>query len=234
MLSRPSLKPPPAPEALGGTRHSTGVEIGVQRGLYSELILSESRLSKLILVDPWRELDDGYRDIATVAQREHDRALAEAKRRLAPFGERAGFWRTTSLQAATTTSDARMDSIYLDARHDYEAVMDDLRAWYPKLRPGGVFAGHDYVDGDLPEGVFGVRSAVDDFYGGRCDVVVYATFAERWPTWIAAPPSRHPRGIAATSMHFRGLFRRSAAEFGWCVGFDVRRCMCGERVDGVR
>jgi len=155
-------------------------------------------LSKLILVDPWRELGDGYRDIANVAQREHDRALAEAKRRLAPFGERAEFWRTTSLQAATMTSDASMDFIYLDARHDYEAVMDDLRAWYPKLRPGGVFAGHDYVDGDLPEGVFGVRSAVDDFYGGHNDVVVYATFAERWPTWIAAPPSRYPRGIAAT------------------------------------
>lgn len=35
--------------------------------------------------------------------------------------------------------------IYVDARHDYCGVMDDLNAWWPKLREGGLAAGHDYV-----------------------------------------------------------------------------------------
>eukprot|EP00921_Rhytidocystis_pertsovi_P001788 GHVQ01003078.1.p1 GENE.GHVQ01003078.1~~GHVQ01003078.1.p1 ORF type:complete len:572 (-),score=98.45 GHVQ01003078.1:73-1788(-) len=37
------------------------------------------------------------------------------------------------------------DFVYVDARHDRTSVTQDLHNWWPKLRPGGIMAGHDYV-----------------------------------------------------------------------------------------
>jgi len=47
---------------------------------------------------------------------------------------------------ATLYPDQSFDFIYLDALHDRKGVLRDLHRWWPKLRPGGVMAGHDYFD----------------------------------------------------------------------------------------
>ena len=44
--------------------------------------------------------------------------------------------------------DASIDFVYIDARHTYDAVMEDLEAWWPKVRPGGIVAGEDYMDAE--------------------------------------------------------------------------------------
>ncbi len=62
-------------------------------------------------------------------------------------------------------ADQSLDFVYLDARHDFQGVFSDLIAWWPKLRIGGVIAGHDYCDGELPEGDFFVQTAVQSFLG---------------------------------------------------------------------
>lgn len=49
-----------------------------------------------------------------------------------------------SVKAAERFEDGFFDWIYIDAMHDYQSVLDDLRAWYPKLRQGGLFSGDDY------------------------------------------------------------------------------------------
>ena len=56
------------------------------------------------------------------------------------------------------------DFIYLDARHDYEGIKEDLEAWWPLLKKGGLYAGHDFVeDGTNKNGLFGVQKAVKEF-----------------------------------------------------------------------
>lgn len=35
--------------------------------------------------------------------------------------------------------------VYVDARHDKCGVTEDLNKWWPKLKQGGFFAGHDMV-----------------------------------------------------------------------------------------
>ena len=164
-----------------------GVEVGVQYGEYSEAILEGSRLSRLILVDPWTESVE-YWDAANVPQEQQDAIFASARERLTRFGDRAEFWRTTSVEAAVKVPDSSFDFIYIDARHDFDSVAEDVAVWYPKLRSGGVIAGHDYYDGTNEAGVFGVRSAVDGFFAAR-SVKIYSTFSPHSPTWLVAPPN---------------------------------------------
>ena len=71
------------------------------------------------------------------------------------FGERAVFLRNMSVDGARQLPMSSLDFIYIDARHDYAGVLEDMRAWWPKLCAGGLFAGHDY-EGEVP-------SAVHDF-----------------------------------------------------------------------
>jgi predicted O-methyltransferase YrrM len=49
------------------------------------------------------------------------------------------------------------DMIFIDGDHNYSAVKKDLISYYPKLKEGGIFAGHDYTED------CGVPLAVDEF-----------------------------------------------------------------------
>jgi len=66
--------------------------------------------------------------------------------------------RMTSLHASELHEDASLDFVFIDASHKYEDVVNDLKAWYPKVKKGGVFAGHDYPIWE------GVKKAVDEFF----------------------------------------------------------------------
>lgn len=64
-----------------------------------------------------------------------------------------------SVQAAGCEADASLDFVFIDADPHYHSVMADLRAWWRKLKPGGILAGHDYLDSSWP----GVTAAVHDW-----------------------------------------------------------------------
>lgn len=58
-----------------------------------------------------------------------------------------------SVEAAQTFADDSLDFVFLDASHDEDAVREDIAAWLPKIKTGGVLAGHDFE-------FFGVARAV--------------------------------------------------------------------------
>jgi len=161
-----------------------GVEVGVQEGDYSELLLDAWRGRHLISVDPWLAApEDEYCSTDNVDQPVHEQRYRATLARLRRFGERSSVWRQTSAEAAERIPRATLDFVYIDARHDYESVREDLGLWYPRLRPGGLLAGHDYVEGTFAEGTFGVKRAVDEFareHGFR----VRRTRREQWPSWM--------------------------------------------------
>jgi hypothetical protein len=66
-----------------------------------------------------------------------------------------------SAVAAHDIRDNSVDFVFIDASHDYESVMADITAWLPKVRRGGVLAGHDYLLPNFP----GVIRAVDEVLG---------------------------------------------------------------------
>jgi hypothetical protein len=57
------------------------------------------------------------------------------------------------------------------------------------VRPTGIIAGHDYIDGTYVNGEFGVRSAVDDFFA-TLSLRARATFTDSpWISWFVIVPS---------------------------------------------
>jgi len=71
----------------------------------------------------------------------------ETKRNLERYSNITQFLRMYTTEAAKLVPDNSLDYIYVDARHDYCGVREDPRTWWPKLRMGGIFAGHDYLSG---------------------------------------------------------------------------------------
>ena len=62
---------------------------------------------------------------------------------------------------------------------------------------GGIFAGHDYIDGMFPAGEFGVKSAVDKFFAQR-GIAVFATSNDGpFVSWMAAIPGVVAKDVAA-------------------------------------
>lgn len=144
-----------------------GVEIGTHRADYASHLLSTWEGSTLYCVDPWTNLP-GYEYQATLlwgnGDREEDRVLAYE--RLSAFAERAVPIESTSLQIVGSFKDNSLDFVYIDGDHQKEAVTADLAAWYPKLKSGGIIAGHDIVcPGETPESDWGcqIQPAVFSF-----------------------------------------------------------------------
>ena len=159
-----------------------GVEIGVAGGVFSQTVLTRSGLRVLYSVDLWRTFpEEEYKDVSNCAQKEMDAKHALAKTLLAQYGKRSVLLRAASPAAAQLFTDVSLDFVYIDANHTYANAAKDIAAWWPKVKQGGIFAGHDYLDGNLPQGIFGVKSAVDDFIR-ETNETLYVT-PERWPTW---------------------------------------------------
>jgi hypothetical protein len=145
-------------------QYKAGVEVGVLRGDYAEC-LSKGWNGKLYLVDAWKHLEN-YKDVSNGDDITHEANYQFVKQRFAG-NPNVVIMRNLSIEAAARFHTGSLDWVYLDANHSYEAVKADLEAWYPKVRIGGIIAGHDYIDApNHVAGNFGVRSAVREFFAG--------------------------------------------------------------------
>lgn len=165
---------------LTHNRYATIAEVGVCRGEFSAVLL-EQWMGQLFMVDAWAHYDDPtYRDIANADQDEHDRNYAMARAVAERFRSRAQILRGDSFAVVGQFADQSLDVVYLDSNHTYDHVRRELHVWAPKIRPGGAIAGHDFLDAELPDGSFGVRRAVLEFFNGALPNLLTA---ESYPTW---------------------------------------------------
>ena len=180
-----------------------GAELGVQEGIFANTNLALwKRAKRYTLVDVWLHIDN-YDDVANVDNTVQEKYYATTKKAMRPFLDRTSvdICRNYTTSCAPCYADASFDFIYVDARHDYRGVAVDLAQWYTKLRPGGIFAGHDYVtnpawsgqnwtinfDGTVDHSGRAVQGAVDEF-AQRHGVEVYASSDGAWRSWALRKP----------------------------------------------
>jgi len=190
-----------------------GVELGVAEGDFSLALLRGTALAELHLVDLFEPLagDPSWwvreaKEAAAAAAASGGGGAAAAAAPSSPVdalrarleaeagaaaAARAVVVRSLTADAAARFSDGTLDFVYVDASHDYASVRADLRAWWRKLRPGGLMAGNDYHTGYVPaaRAVFGVADAVDEFFAMRrvrvLKTVSYDPERDMAPDWYA-------------------------------------------------
>ena len=146
----------------------TCVEIGVWKGGTAFRMLKLKDI-EYYMVDPYAEkfnhfTDEEGRYVSKMGeknikfQNELDEVYADMKKKLKDYPN-AKLIRETSMSAVEQFEDASVDFIFIDAVHTYKYAKEDIIAWLPKVKSGGVLAGHDYCE-RFP----GVIRAVDEIF----------------------------------------------------------------------
>lgn len=160
-------------------------EVGVAEGYFSFHLL-DNWPGYVCMIDPWRRLDvPGYSVHGDEDQ------VARYKRIIARAGKykgRAIVHRATSVQAAVRYEDGCMDFIYIDANHTLAAATEDIGLWWPKVKSGGILAGHDFLDGVYHGEEYGVKTAVLEFSAKNGTLPVHVTLEHDWPSWYVFKP----------------------------------------------
>lgn len=134
-------------------KNGVGAEIGVFRADTSEHLLKSFPNLTLYCIDPYLEYSEYESNRTQTNMSKHEEV---AKARLSQFNQRVALIKEFSVPAARKISDDSLDFVFIDAIHTYDAVMEDLHAWYPKVRKDGLIAGHDVSWS-------GVKEAVEQF-----------------------------------------------------------------------
>ena len=148
--------------------------VGIYQGLNLSYIAETCRDHgvRIYAVDVWEKIGatlNGTQRLPWLALWRFRRDLKRARRRFGRWVRRHGFadhvvvLHDRSTAAARSFADASLDFVFLDADHGYEAVCQDLEAWYGKLKPGRLIAGDDWDTGKWP----GVVRAVEEFAAAR-------------------------------------------------------------------
>lgn len=158
-----------------GVKGKKCVEVGVERGHYSQVILAENPAS-LILIDPWCHQDEKIypNDTSNVDNDEAERRFQEVMQTVGK-DKRVTVHRAFSIQASKMHEDNSLDFVYIDAIHTKEAAFEDMCAWWPKVKSGGWLCGHDYQ-------FHGVVDAVKDFNTKENLKLTFVT-QEPAPSW---------------------------------------------------
>ncbi len=164
--SRPTRRP--CPSLLGLIEETIGnpvrgCEVGVYRGQTSFKLLDKFPDLFLYMVDCWH-LSKGVEFHTTMPKSPKTLRLwyRHVKKRTKDYPGRCEVLLETSDVACEQIVDDSLDFVFLDAEHTYPEVKRDCQKWVSKVRPGGLFAGHDYPGGPGFEGQ--VKQAVDEWF----------------------------------------------------------------------
>lgn len=150
------------------------IELGVAEGVFSEQLLQHDKEPTVWSIDRW------------AGDRAHDHnEYMRARARLDPYFPRSIVVTKTFHEALSGFSDEFADMIYVDGyAHTGQENGSTLHEWWPKVKRGGILAGHDY-DLRWPETV----KAVDHFasaYGLTINILKErVTQYNSW--WVVKP-----------------------------------------------
>jgi len=164
------------------------VEIGVAEGGFSFYLLDRWP-GTCYQVDPWLHLTRDYLDYCNQNTAEQERRFKLVMEKSTHYKGRSRVMRLFSDAAVVLFPDDFFDFVYIDANHKLEFIRDDIQLWWPKVKRGGIFAGHDYLDGVISSGDYGVKTAVNEFVAANgLSAVLCVTGEKDYPSWWLRKP----------------------------------------------
>lgn len=149
----------------------TGIQVGIQGMLAENSIDIWKSCSEYVLVYGYPI--ESSADTKAVS-------LNETQERMKPWVAKGivEFFLLSSTDASKHLLDNHYDYVYLDARHDYASVKEDVEHYWPKLRPGGILGGHNAQK---------AQYAIKEFCMQQGGLQVY-TSDENFPSWYIQKP----------------------------------------------
>lgn len=152
-----------------------GIEIGVDSAETSVRLLSELSIKKLYLIDPYINYGNfsggGVLEDNSIAER----CKRTAEERLKGY-ENKIVWIIDFAENCVDRLEDNLDFVYLDGNHRYEYIKKDIELYYPKVKSGGMLAGHDYKNNE-PGVILAVKESLTE--------LGIETFRQsNWDWWI--------------------------------------------------
>lgn len=132
-----------------------GIEIGVGGAHTTEYLLANLKNLTLHTIDPFQEYKDWNGNHLSAS--ELHCCYMNVKEKLSPYEDRWVHYNTFSDAAVNSFENDCFDFIFIDGLHEYDQVLKDCINYWPKIKCGGIFAGHDY------DVIPAVKRAVDEF-----------------------------------------------------------------------
>jgi predicted O-methyltransferase YrrM len=145
------------PNLINEMKYEYAAEIGVDQGIFSNVLLEKTNLKKLYCIDIWQNSVKKQKAIELLKKHESRIEIYQGL--------------STATEILDKIQNNSLDYVYIDGDHSLEGIFYDMRAWIQKIRIGGIMSGHDYTDGRASGtiGVTGknlrkkVKPVVDDF-----------------------------------------------------------------------
>lgn len=131
------------------------VEVGAWKGASTSYLAVEAQHKKMKIdvVDTWAGSEE-HKEMSDIVENSLFGTFID---NLRPLINMINPIRSDSISASKMYADEFLDAVFIDADHRYESVKADILAWMPKVKNGGILAGHDYCSTH-----FGVMQAVNE------------------------------------------------------------------------
>lgn len=136
------------PKAVAHFKNPVGIEIGTDGGGTTTYLLDSIPNLTLHGIDPYTPyIDWGGNPFSWHGGLNADQnsSYDEFMKKVSRYGSRYVHHKKTSDDAVVDFDDESMDFIFVDGLHTYDQVLKDCENYYPKLKKGGVFCGHDFT-----------------------------------------------------------------------------------------
>ena len=125
------------------------VELGSLHGKSSSIISKACPLGRIFCIDPWWGFDSSVKGIDPDDARSRGWPVPGTRNTVEFFQENTKDCRNiTAMKTASPKGledfHIECDMVFLDAAHTNPSDRENIDFWLPKVKKGGVFAGHDY------------------------------------------------------------------------------------------
>jgi glycosyltransferase involved in cell wall biosynthesis len=132
------------------------VEVGCYAGESTEIFANKAL--KIFAVDPWIDFEVDGKFYVPLTQKGERTILSmdgveDRFNKIMDKHKNIIKMKGTSVEMASNVPDASVDVVYIDADHEYLSVVQDIKLWLRKIKPGGIISGHDYNFSDVSKAV---------------------------------------------------------------------------------